>query len=227
MNSESTVEGATVRRVNGRIAAPSVGSNWNEAGDLEYANWKRIRLAIEHENALTNARFTWLLTSQGLLLAAFALIFTTVAKGELKGGLGGLTSEDLLLECQIILLALSIAGMVTAFYFALGLRAAHVQHDHLRSWWMARFDDPSRHPRICGNEPRLIVLLHYHNFPFLLFLLWAVLGVIPFIPRFPVYQLYLTEALAKYGAFIAMGSGLLIVGLLIGVFIGRSKVEAS
>lgn len=35
-------------------------------------NWRRIRSAIEHGNALVNYRINWVLLSQGLILTAFA-----------------------------------------------------------------------------------------------------------------------------------------------------------
>lgn len=40
-----------------------------------YADWKRVRAAIEHENNLTNHRLTWLLTSQAALLTAYTVTF--------------------------------------------------------------------------------------------------------------------------------------------------------
>ncbi|MEM9978375.1 MAG: hypothetical protein AAF808_12185 [Cyanobacteria bacterium P01_D01_bin.2] len=45
--------------------------SFNEFENREYADWKRIRSAVEHENALINYRQTWLLTSQAFLLTAF------------------------------------------------------------------------------------------------------------------------------------------------------------
>lgn len=47
---------------------------FNESEDRDYADWKRIRLVIEHENTLVHHRLSWLLTSQTVLFAALAFV---------------------------------------------------------------------------------------------------------------------------------------------------------
>jgi len=53
---------------------------WHESEDREYADWKRIRAAIEHENLLTNARMTWLLTTEAVFFAAYTTTITNALK---------------------------------------------------------------------------------------------------------------------------------------------------
>ncbi|HEX7408108.1 MAG TPA: hypothetical protein VF515_10745, partial [Candidatus Binatia bacterium] len=57
---------------------------WDEFKDPEIVDWKRVRLAIEHENTLTNSRVTWLLYAQGFLLGAYMLVFTASTKQDFK-----------------------------------------------------------------------------------------------------------------------------------------------
>jgi hypothetical protein len=55
-------------------------NDWTEFNDPEIVDWKRVRSAIEHENDLTNHRFTWLMASQGFLFAAFGLTWQASTK---------------------------------------------------------------------------------------------------------------------------------------------------
>jgi hypothetical protein len=62
-------------------------AEWTEFSDPAIVDWKRVRSAIEHENVLTNQRFTWLLTSQGFLLGGFVLVFQASTKADVRAGL--------------------------------------------------------------------------------------------------------------------------------------------
>lgn len=58
----------------------SNNNQWGELYDREFADWKRVRGAIEHENMLINQRLTWLFLSQTVLLTAFISVFVEWSK---------------------------------------------------------------------------------------------------------------------------------------------------
>jgi hypothetical protein len=91
--------------------------------------WRLTRSAIEHENTLVNHRITWLMTSQGVLLAAFALIFLAWAKGEIK-------NHDYLIP--VILGLLSLYGIYLCLTIHRSLHFAHRQlgrlHDRFKKF---------------------------------------------------------------------------------------------
>jgi hypothetical protein len=92
----------------------------DEFRDMRVTDWKRVRAAIEHENTLVNHRLTWLLTSQGFLLAGFGAIY--------KSGLN--TIYDL-----VILAIIAIAGIASSYRILIEIAAAHDQLSKLDQWW--------------------------------------------------------------------------------------------
>jgi hypothetical protein len=94
---------------------------FDEFKDREYADWKRIRSALEHENTLVNHRVTWLLTSQAFLIAALVAVFNEAQKPE------GLDEQ------QAWLFSLTIAAVSFTICLAIGrsLAEASYQLDHL------------------------------------------------------------------------------------------------
>lgn len=145
---------------------------WDEFHDDEIVDWKRVRSAIEHENELTNHRFTWLLTSQGFLFAAFALVFQASTKTDVK--------DESRFFYQYILSGLAVTGIFISLYVRLALRAAEIQHEILRSWWEKRIGDRrDNHPPICGIPPTwLLRILPYSSFPILFVLSWIIFVLI-------------------------------------------------
>ena len=185
---------------------------WAEFQDAEIVDWKRVRSAIEHENHLTNHRFTWLLTSQGFLFAAFALLFQASTKVDVLSELRGFY--------RVVLAALGFSGMLIAIYLHLGLRAAQIHHNRLRDWWLARPDtNLHRHPPICGTDfGRPTEVFSYYRFPFVLFLAW--LALVPIV---------LWEDLKPHAGSLGYASLTVVaaVGLvLLGVLIGRRRRES-
>ncbi len=144
-------------------------SNSEFASEIE--DWKRVRAAIEHENALTNQRVTWLLSSQGFLLGAFMLMFSTSVKNEP-------ISDNAWHVTQGLLYVIALSGIVVALFLSRGVRAAFDQHNALVAWWKERCLGASSHPPICGDEPRLLVYIHYYKFPFIFIPTWILLIII-------------------------------------------------
>ena len=104
-------------------------TQFNEAADREYADWKRVRQAIEHENTLVNHRLTWpVLKLQGFLFAAF--------------GWNGYASEStatdgftLVPPTVICILGASISGLILTT-----LMDAKSQIGYLDCWWYSEKD---------------------------------------------------------------------------------------
>lgn len=122
--------------------------DWDEFGDIEIVNWKRVRSAIEHENQLTNHRLTWLLSSQAFLFAAFALVFQASTNINVN--------PDKNVFYQFVLAGISSTGILVGLYIQRPLRTAEIQHDRLRDWWkesIINSPEPDRHPPICGDSP--------------------------------------------------------------------------
>jgi hypothetical protein len=182
---------------------------WDESKDKQIVNWKRARLAIEHENSLTNYRVTWLLSAQGFLLAAYMLVFTTTTKRNFD--------EIKAVQSQFVLLAIVIAGVFISFFLARGLKTAHDQHNTIRDWWykQVRKDDPAHFP-ICGQEPRFLITVQYYKFPFPVFPVWIILSFVPFITDLTSNQNRLRGLLAQYGPMLAVALAMLALGFLIG-----------
>ena len=181
---------------------------WTEFSDQEIIDWKRVRSALEHENLLINQRFTWLLSCQGLLFAAYVLVFQSAIKTDVRAGLVPLF--------QIVLSALALAGILTGLFLSRGIHAAHQQHDVLKDWWTTHYRSPRlRHPPICGNEPRMWVTLHYHQLPIVFQFVWLILVLAAFYDDITVYRQQVGIVLLSITAATAL------VG--IGILIGRRK----
>lgn len=179
---------------------------WDEFHDAEIVDWKRARASIEHENTLTNHRLTWLLTSQGFLLASFALVFQASTKTDVV--------PELRDFYKFILAALAFTGILISAYLRLGLRAAQVQHDRLRDWWLHRpATTLARHPHICGSEfGWLTNHLPYHSFPFVFVIAW--LFFIPVV-MWDFLRPHANEL--GIGALVLVGVvGLVVLGIVIG-----------
>jgi hypothetical protein len=96
---------------------------FDEFKDKELADWKRVRSAIEHENALVNHRLTWLLSSQGFLFAGFGVVYASKNINELN--LYGLA----------VLAVIAILGMATSFKIFQDIDVAASQLKELDRWW--------------------------------------------------------------------------------------------
>lgn len=187
---------------------------WDEFKDPEIVNWKRVRLAIEHENFLTNVRVTWLLSAQGFLLGAYMLVFTASTKSDFVRGR--------LLETQWVLLAIVLAGTLVSFFLARGVKAAHDQHTRLKKWWYKQVGkDNVRHPPICGNEPRFLVTVHYYKFPYIFLPVWLILAMVPFLDEVSKNQQQVQEELSRLGPSIAVT----IVASVMAFLLGRARVK--
>lgn len=95
-------------------------SNRPEIGGAAEGDAATIRKMIMHENELMNHRLTWLLTTEGLLFTALALVLQRASDWE--------GSSDLAL-------VLSLAGISVAASSQIVLSSAHTALLELENWW--------------------------------------------------------------------------------------------
>jgi hypothetical protein len=102
-------------------------AEFDEFKDRDYADWKRVRSSIEHENGLVNHRLSWLFASQAFLYAAFAVVFNAW-----KNPGSGNTPPG---SCQVLLAIISIVGVFVCVSIQRGLWEAEDQISSLDRWW--------------------------------------------------------------------------------------------
>jgi hypothetical protein len=98
---------------------------FDEFKDKRLADWKRVRLAIEHENTLYNHRITWLLSSQGFIIAALVAVINESLKPD------GVDEKI----ASLIVIFFSLISMVICFAIGRALREADLHIEHLDKWW--------------------------------------------------------------------------------------------
>lgn len=174
-------------------------ADWDEFHDDEIVDWKRVRSAIEHENELTNHRLTWLLTSQGFLFAAFALIFQASTKTDVK--------DELRIFYYYILAGFAATGIIISFYLWLLLQGAEIQHEKLRTWWLKRPKDDFRHPSICGDPKWTNRIFPTSGLTFLFVVSWIIFIVVTLNDLIKPYANIIVQYL--FGALVVIGSMIL------------------
>lgn len=142
-------------------------TDWTESSDYELAQWKRIRLAIEHENNLINMRTTWLLTSHAFLFYILGNTATEYIKSSLHSNF-----------YLAIISAVTACGFLVCNIIRNQIRLALDQHDHLRDWWHGKFgQDSQRHPNICGyTEKKKIRNISHLSLSTVFLLIWSLLS---------------------------------------------------
>lgn len=103
---------------------------FDEFKDQEYADWRRIRNAIEHENMLVNHRITWLLTSQAFLIAALVGVFNEAQKPQ------GINEQ----WAWVFSLAIAVVSMIICLAIGRSLAEANFQLDHVDKWWYRKWN---------------------------------------------------------------------------------------
>ena len=86
-------------------------------------------MAIEHENTLVNHRITWLLTSQGFIVAGIVAVVNEAMKPE---------GVNKLVAC-IITIVFSLVSFFISLAIHRSLEEADIQLDHLDKWWYSHW----------------------------------------------------------------------------------------
>lgn len=103
-------------------------TDFDEFKDREFADWKRVRSSIEHENILVNHRLSWLFASHAFLYAAFAVVFN--AWNNLNN-----TESAVAGSYQILLTLISTIGVFICATIQRGLWGAEKALRMLHRWW--------------------------------------------------------------------------------------------
>lgn len=103
--------------------------HFDEFRNREYADWKRVRTAIEHENTVVNHRLTWFFTIQLVLVAAVGAIMKDLRAA-------GRTDLGLIIG----LLIASVIGFVLCLAIYTIIKDAHDQIDQLDRWWYRKWE---------------------------------------------------------------------------------------
>jgi hypothetical protein len=116
---------------------------FDEFKDKDYADWKRVRAAIEHENTLVNHRLNWLFSSQAFLFTAFTVLFNTWKNSAtVQPGLTNSTTEIATKNQFLFLLILvALIGFFICLFIQRGLNAAEDHLQDLDKWWYREFDN--------------------------------------------------------------------------------------
>jgi hypothetical protein len=104
-------------------------NSWDEFHDEEIVDWKRCRLAIEHENQLVNHRLSWMFASQGFLFAAFGAIWNSWKySASTKASTETITSVA-------ILTIICLVGIAVCAGIQMSVLEAEMQLASLDKWW--------------------------------------------------------------------------------------------
>lgn len=110
---------------------------FDESKSREYADWKRVRAAIEHENLLINHRLTWLFSSQAFLLTAYTLAFNKWSEVPANA-----EARQLF---PILLFTIAGFAILISFLIRSAVKAAVTQLNHLDDWWHLERESRSLH----------------------------------------------------------------------------------
>lgn len=149
----------------GSLGSEGTDTTWSEFEDRDFADWKRVRSAIEHENNLVNHRLTWLFLAQGGLFTIFASV----------GG-NNCPSE----ATNFIKICVAIFGMLTCGFLFVPLREADKALVALHKWWYDRINNKQiqSHPPIQRRRmdlPWYFNLFQPQKFCFVFMTVWLVI----------------------------------------------------
>lgn len=125
---------------------------FDEFKDPRYADWKRVRLAIEHENTLVNHRITWLLTSQGFIITVLGAAFNEAQKTE------GMNFQNV----GVLAALLSFISLLICRAISLSLRDADLQLNNLDKWWYRYWNNNNDWSALSDRSIPVSKSLKYH-----------------------------------------------------------------
>lgn len=213
-------------------------ADFDEFKDRDFADWKRVRSSIEHENTLVNHRLSWLFASHAFLYAAFAVVFNAW-----KNPNDGVVESSS--GYQVLLILVSMIGVFICGSIQRGLWEAEDQITLLDRWWYDKTDQRSSvafdqaksnwrvlrglrdkdHPPIQGGpvvlRPILYRFIGYTFAPTVFLIVWlliVVLVVLGYSSLQPV-----VEFIAKNGLRLLSYVVAIFVGVIIWEWIRRFR----
>jgi hypothetical protein len=155
----------------------SADSGWTEFNDRDYADWKRVRCAIEHEDKLTGQRITWLLSSQTVLITAYTLVFIQQSKPE--------NSKEFAALYPVLFLIIIGFGILLSLHIRRLLTSGGVQLRKLENWWyverdwgraISKEEIDQHHPPLKGRpRSRFDRLVNAESLPWVFAVAWFAL----------------------------------------------------
>ncbi|MEI6343500.1 MAG: hypothetical protein WCR07_16215 [Verrucomicrobiota bacterium] len=192
---------------------------WGESGDVSFADYKRVRSQIEHEDTLINHRMTWLVTCHAFMFGGFALTISAIS----KGGIVSDVNVDADRLAYAMFTVLPVFGLAVCGITLVLVDAALCQIRDLHEWWKARIHGapPDGHPPMIGAEgiQRHRLLLAW-GIPSLLACCWIVILAC-------LHKVWLLRVWPRVKVEVFVGL-LVLVGVLIfllGALYGRVKRE--
>jgi hypothetical protein len=151
-----------------------IDMTWTEFNDRDYADWKRVRCTIEHENILTSQRLTWLLSSQTVLITGYILTFIQWGKVE--------NTEEIAKIYPVLLLIIISFGIVLSLYIRRIIASGGEQLRKLNRWWyqernwgrnISEKEIEKLHPPLQGRpRSRFDNLVNAESIPWLFVFAW-------------------------------------------------------
>jgi hypothetical protein len=143
-------------------------------GRTALEDWNIARAIIEHENELTNHRMQWLLTAQGFLFGAFALVITEAIKHP--------ANDPAMHLAWVTLWAISLLGAVISVFVGISLLTSKMQHDAAGKWFRdchGKLIEERNLPPIFGKS-QIANLLGLSFLPWIVLICWvAILVALP------------------------------------------------
>ena len=205
-------------------------SDFDEFKDKEFADWKRVRSSIEHENSLVNHRLSWLFASHAFLYAAFAVVFN--AWNNLSHNQTAPVGSY-----QILLTLISTIGVFICATIQRGLWEAENQLRLLDRWWYsseeqrgnvtigppsttwraARAEKDKDHPPIQGgpaiHRPLFSRITSYTFAPTVFMVVWLIIVIFVVLEQAllqPVGSFMLKNGLTAFSYLITFVAGIFI-----------------
>ena len=184
--------------------------DFDEFKDRFVSDWKRARLAIEHEDNLIHHRMTWLWTSS---LALFTpLVWSFTHYGEIPGQLQDPQVKELIFAVLYLIPPIGILLSVAVWG---GIRAAQKQLRLIDDWWKKCLEnapeEKARHFALTGLSGSSMGhdFAIRHILPGAMTAIWSMLFIAYIWPRVATF-------LADKGWVVGISVISLIAGLLLG-----------
>jgi hypothetical protein len=139
------------------------------------APWELARKIIEHEDNLINHRLTWLITIQGFLFAAFAVVANDLLE----------STHGKTMLLRVMMYATTFLGVMSAYIVWNSIRTAFAYTQTITAWWNENFAahlaiQGIPYPPLRGTRANMGAIrkfLHTHNIPMIMIYIWVVLLV--------------------------------------------------
>ncbi len=139
------VEVLTKMRTESEKSSAASQGGFDEFKDRYFADWKRVREMVQHEDALINNRMTWMLSANAFLFVSFYSLLTLRDNPAFE-------SENDTRLLMVLIVLVCLIGMRVCWHVRHTLGLAYRQISQARLWWYKRFEDNCH--TFQGEEPQ-------------------------------------------------------------------------